>query len=45
MLSKAMLVEKIYSSRDSVRKAGKSHLIDKAMTVEPRGLNHRDELL
>ena len=38
-------LEKIHSSRDSVRKARKSHLIDKAMTLEPHGLNRRDELL
>ena len=36
---------KIRSSRDSVRKARESHLIDKAMTLEPHGLNRRDELL
>ena len=35
----------IHSSRDSVRKARESHLIDKAMTLEPHGLNRRDELL
>ena len=28
-----------------VRKARESHLIDKAMTLEPHGLNHGDELL
>ena len=38
-------LEKIHSSRDSVRKAGELHLIDKAMTLEPHGLNRRDELL
>ena len=38
-------LEKIYSSRDSVRKARESHLIDKAMTLEPNGLNRRDELM
>ena len=38
-------LEKIHSSRDSVRKARESHLIDKAMTLEPYGLNRRDELL
>ena len=38
-------LEKIRSSRDSVRKARESHLIDKAMTLEPHGLNRRDELL
>ena len=38
-------LEKIHSSRDSVRKARESHLIDKAMTLEPNGLNRCDELL
>ena len=38
-------LEKIHSSRDSVRKARESHLIDKVMTLEPHGLNRRDELL
>ena len=38
-------LEKIHSSRDSVRKARESHLIDKAMTLEPNGLNCRDELM
>ena len=38
-------LEKIRSSRDSVRKARESHLIDKAMTLEPHGLNRRDQLL
>ena len=38
-------LEKIHSSRDSVRKARESHLIDKAMTLEPHGLKRRDELL
>ena len=38
-------LEKIRSSRDSVRKARGSHLIDKAMTLEPHGLSRRDELL
>ena len=37
--------EKIHSSRDSVRKARESHFIDKAMTLEPHGLNRLDELL
>ena len=32
-------VQKIHSSRDSVREARESHLIDKAMTLEPHGLN------
>ena len=34
-----------YYSRDSVRKARESHLVDKAMTLEPNGLNRHDELL
>ena len=38
-------LEKIHSSRDSVRKARESHLIDKATTLEPHGLNRPDELL
>ena len=38
-------LEKIHSSRDSVLKARESNLIDKAMTLEPHGLNHREELL
>ena len=38
-------LEKIHSSRDTVRKARESHLIDKAITLEPHGLNRRDELL
>ena len=42
---KLIPLEKIHSSRDSVREARESHLIDKAMTLEPNGLNHRDELL
>ena len=42
---KLIPLEKIHSSRDSVREARESHWIDKAMTLEPNGLNHRDELL
>ena len=38
-------LEKIHSSRDSVRKARESHLTDKAMTLEPHGVNRRDEFL
>ena len=38
-------LEKIHSSRDSVRKARESHLLDKAMTLESPGLNLRNELL
>ena len=32
------------SSSDSIHKARESHLIDKAMTLEPNGLNRRHEL-
>ena len=38
-------LEKIHSSQDSGLKARELHLIDKAMTLEPPGLNRRDELL
>ena len=34
----------IRSNRDSVRKAREAHLIDKAMTLDLRGINRRDEL-
>ena len=34
----------IRSNRDYVRKARAAHLVDKAMTLEPRGINRRDEL-
>ena len=37
-------LELIPSNRDSVRKAREAHLIDKAMTLEPQGINRRDEL-
>ena len=37
-------LELIRSNRDSVRKARETHLIDKAMTLEPRDINRRDEL-
>ena len=38
-------LDKIHFSRDSVLKARESHVIDKAMTLEPHGLDRRDELL
>ena len=37
-------LELIHNNRDSVRKASEAHLIDNAMTLEPRGINRRDEL-
>ena len=38
-------LEVIHSSRDSIRKARESFLIDLAGTLEPHGLNRRDEFL
>ena len=37
-------LELIHTNRDSVRKAREAHLIDKAKTLEPQGLDRRDEL-
>ena len=37
-------LEIINTNRDSVRKAREAQLIDKAKTLEPQGLNRRDEL-
>ena len=36
-------LEIIHSSRDSIRKARESFLIDLARTLEPHGMNRRDE--
>ena len=36
-------LELIHNNRNSVRKARKAHLIDKAMTLDPHGINRRDE--
>ena len=36
-------LELIHNTRDSVRKAREAHLINKAMTLEPPGINRRDE--
>ena len=36
-------LEKFYSNRDSIRKAREAHLIIRAGTLEPNGLNLRDE--
>ena len=36
-------LELIHNKRDSVRKAREGHLINKAMTLEPLGINRRDE--
>ena len=37
-------LELIHNNRDFVRKAREAYLIDKAMTLEPRGINRSDEL-
>ena len=38
-------IEKLKNGRDSFRKAREAHLIHKAKTIEPLGINKRDELL
>ena len=37
-------IEKLKNGRDSFRKACEAHLIHKAKTIEPLGINKRDEL-
>ena len=37
-------IEKLKNGRDSFRKALEAHLIHKAKTTEPLGINKRDEL-
>ena len=37
-------IEKLKNGRDSFRKAREAHLILKAKTIEPLGINRRDEL-
>ena len=36
-------IEKLKNGRDSFRKAREAHLIHKATTIEPLGINKRDE--
>ena len=36
-------LELIHNNRDSVRKVREAHLIDKTMTLDPHGINRRDE--
>ena len=36
-------IQKLYSAQDSIRKAREAFLITKANTLEPNGLNKRDE--
>ena len=38
-------IEKLKNGSDSFRKAREAHLIPKAKTIEPLGINKRDELL
>ena len=37
--------ELVKSNRDSVRKAREAHLIERGQTLEPHGLNKKDETL
>ena len=37
-------IEKLNDERDSFRKAREAHIIHKAKTLEPLGINKRDEL-
>ena len=37
-------IEKLKTGRDSFRKAREAHLIHKAKTIEPLGINKRDTL-
>ena len=38
-------LELVKSNRDSVRKAREAYLIQRGQTLEPRGLNKKDETL
>ena len=37
-------IEKLENERNSFRKAREAHIIHKAKTIEPLGINKRDEL-
>ena len=37
-------LEKLHTKRDSIRKARKTFLIHRENTLEPAGLNRRDEM-
>ena len=37
-------IEKLKNGRDSFRKAREAHILHKAKTIEPLGINKRDEL-
>ena len=37
-------IEKLKNGRDSLRKAREARLIHKAKTIDPMGINKRDEL-
>jgi len=38
-----ILIEKIFSNRDSIRKAREAFFIQKGRTIDPNGLNIREE--
>ena len=44
MLLIPLPLEKLYTNRDSVRKAREAFLIHRGNTLEPAGLNRRDEM-
>ena len=35
----------VHSSRDALRKARKAYLIERGQTLEPKGINKREEIL
>ena len=37
-------LELIYSSRDALRKARETYLIERGQTLEPKGINKREEI-
>ena len=37
-------IEKIFSNRDSIRKAREAFLIQKGRTIDPNGMNIREEI-
>ena len=41
--AKLIPIEKIFSNRDSIRKAREAFLIQKGRTIDPDGLNIREE--
>ena len=41
---KTIVLEQLHTSRDSIRKAREAFLIHRGKTLEPAGLNRRDEM-